>query len=358
MAAPTMVRLDFEKKPPSEILESLQEQSGLPMAIPKPSFEQAIPNLRAPVPVPFWEAVERVCEVGGLEAGIENIGGSSYPDLSISSLHTIRHPISVSGPFLVELRGLYHHRDLTLTGGPWLRDDRFGQRVPVPRSVEPLSLDERFYAALNVKVEPRMWFAQTGPARVVEAVDDLGQSLKPRGEQEMAHQSFFSYRGITAHDTKLPLRYPERPGSTIKRLRGVMPVVLERREPEPAWTVPLGDFEGRTFHDGGLVLEVAEVKPGDQRTLVVLAVTIDEDGPLAGDHERSSIYTGDIMERQVEIVDAEGRVLNGSGSGDRRRMNFHAKSKEGSGPAATLLYYRMVRVETEFEFAFTDLPMP
>ena len=58
--------------------------------------------------------------------------------------------------------------------------------LPGPVNQNPAdgaTVTEQFYAQVQVSAEPRLSLSQHGPLRIVEAVDDRGQSLLPAGCQ-------------------------------------------------------------------------------------------------------------------------------------------------------------------------------
>src|SRR5690606_37535664 len=117
-----------------------------------------------------------------------------------------------------------------------------------------------------VSAELQVLFVQVAPARAIEAVDDLGQSLALPEGRETPHKTFTQHGGKAQYRTILPLSYPDRPGSRIARLKGAIPVLLEAREPVPALVIPLADAEGRVVSHDGVTIEVARVSLGDSTT--------------------------------------------------------------------------------------------
>ena len=118
-------------------------------------------------------------------------------------------PSTISGPFRIKLKGLHDHRDRSLIAGPWLSIDAMNQRIPILRTAR--EREARFYFDLGMMVEPRMWFTQEGPARAIEAVDELGQSLVRRETTrvEADHSLFHNGGGVTQGQVQLDLAMPE-----------------------------------------------------------------------------------------------------------------------------------------------------
>jgi hypothetical protein len=272
-------------------------------------------------------------------------------------------PTSYAGPFRVELTGVHDHRDLWLIQGPWTRIDQMNQRIGKPRD-EPRRVD-RFYADLTFQVEPRMWFIQEGPARAIEAVDDLGQSLVPIATDDTLFPFYANY-GTVQYTTRLPLRYPDRPGQTIRRLRGTMPVVVEVRSPDPALVVSLADAPGKTFEADDASITIQQVEQNDNATVITISAALNLDRADLPDHDRSkaiSARLGDVLHRQIAFVDTKGNFLTSSGSGSWSPENFSrfiysVRTRLSPARPTHLRYYRMVRTRHVIEFAFDNIPMP
>ena len=193
MTRPSLVRLDGQDRPLAGVLEDLETQTGLTLRL-----DQSVPDrpvaLREPAPVPFWTALERL---GLWGIYYQNPGEGQFPTLDLREAPAPAFT-STAGPFRVSLTGLHLHRDRQLIRGPWVRIDRFGQRINVP-SEDLKGESVTFFGGLEVMVEPRMWFTQEAPARLIEASDDLGQSLVPeRGrprDQAQRQRAFRVLRG-------------------------------------------------------------------------------------------------------------------------------------------------------------------
>src|SRR5262249_41004855 len=168
MTRPSLVRLDGQGRPMSVVLGDLGAQTGLILQRDTSGRDRPV-TLREPDPVPFWTALERL---GLWGIYYQNLGQGRFPTLHVREAPA-RAFSSTAGPFRVTLTGLHLHRDRQLIRGPWVRVDRFGQRVNVP-SGDLKGDSVTFFGGLEIMAEPRMWFTQEAPARLVEASDDLG----------------------------------------------------------------------------------------------------------------------------------------------------------------------------------------
>src|SRR5262245_42946362 len=70
LTKPTMVTLDYHDQPLAEIVKSIGDQAGIKMAIfPEQiaALQQKRLTLQESVPMPFWKAVDRLCESAQLQ---------------------------------------------------------------------------------------------------------------------------------------------------------------------------------------------------------------------------------------------------------------------------------------------------
>ncbi len=220
MTRPSLVRLDFKDLPLADVIDDLRKQTGLALRASQVSREGPV-NVREPA---------RRSRSGrrSKRLGLKAVPGSTSITRERRGSRTSTRSnnpewvfTTSSGPFRVALTGLHLHRDRQLIRGPWVRIDRFGQRISVPTE-DATGETITFFGGLDVMVEPRMWFTQEAPARLTEASDDLGQSLIPEtGGREAklndgAHFAFFAGSGVTKATTEFRLRSPEScPGRLI-----------------------------------------------------------------------------------------------------------------------------------------------
>ncbi len=363
MVRPTLVRLEADGLTPAEMVRSIGEQAGFSIRTSSRNPDHPV-NAREPAPVPFWEALDRLGLKGG-HFDIHNPVGGHFPTLDLQA-NGDACPTATSGPFRVKLTGLHDHRDRMLVDGPWLRVDQFHQRIPIRRDAK--GREARFFAGVGLVVEPRMWFTQEGPARATEAVDDLGQSLVlPDGTAGQAARTLFhNGGGVSTGDVEVDLAIPGRPGRSIARLKGVVPVALHRRRPRPALDVPLAGAEGKTFAVDEARFTFRSVRDGPAGLSVELDVKLDLDRAELPAGRPGEIITSRLRcltGHQVEIVDAGGAVLTESAAGGTApdgtgRLNLSVFKSMTKAVPARFRYHGVVRAFADVAFEFRDIPMP
>ncbi|MFI5457939.1 MAG: hypothetical protein ACHRXM_21070 [Isosphaerales bacterium] len=365
MTRPSMVRLDGRDRPLSVVLEDLETQTGLTLRR-DPSAPDKHVTLREPAPVAFWTALERL---GLWGIYYHNPGEGQFPRLELREAPAPAFT-STDGPFRVSLTGLHLHRDRQWIRGPWVRIDRFGQRIDVP-SEDLKGESVTFFGGLEVMVEPRMWFTQEAPARLTEASDDLGQSLVPDAaglatrHNDDAHFAFRAGSGVAQVRTEFRLRPTDHPGR-VARLRGGVPVMLHVRRPEPTLVIPLADAAGKTFRcdDAAFTIRTVNDSPTATNVSMTVRLNLDQaDLPANADGELITTRLRVMGEHQLQLTDAAGTVLaysTGGGYIDHSTPSVYncTIGSFRNGRATHLRYYSMLRVRSEAAFDFRDVPLP
>jgi hypothetical protein len=370
LVRPTLILLDFQDRPLDEVIGAIDGRKGLRLALmaapSDPSRRRAV-TVRTAGPVPFWDAVERICRAADLVPPPANhlvnpgLGGPiaylmpSKPDLKPS-------PFVDSGPFRVYLVSL------DLKG-------HSGSGAPVP-AVPAAQLSAR----LMIEPEPRMFVIPDGRMGWTEAVDDRGQSLvPPGGETPRRYPAEGGYGFFATSSSAMGprltlverLQRPHDPGRTIRRLRGTLPVLLAARGPVPI-VVPMEDAEGKTVEDDEVAITVQEIR-ADARPPALPSASVH----LLVRSRGKAALRPRMLEHQIEVSDAEGHVfrvghmqVDSNREGARVRLGLHSAALRrgpvpggppadgrASGPAR-LTFHHMIEAPTELSFAFEDVPMP
>ncbi len=270
------------------------------------------------------------------------------PDSSGPPAPTVRH-----GRFLVALTALNHHRDRTLPG---------------PRGRPAGSVVDRFEAKLQVLAEPDLTIGRVGDVEGLEAEDDRGQSLVPAGPVvEAAPRGLNPYNVYNARNAgaSVALRYPERAGTRLRRLKGVLPITVVGSRPDPlvapleksTWGTPArqGDVS-LTIHDVRPVPEAANVRIVDLTLVRPEAQPAGYAGP-----GRAAIAPPAATQGWFEFVDEAGKVIARlpaqpifGDDGQRRSLRV----VEPQGRAVAVRYNAPAWATLAVPFEFRDLPMP
>jgi hypothetical protein len=394
-----MIRLDFRTRPLGEVVDALNDRYDLGLSLRlgperRPGRRMLLPGgpdrlrelkareirTRAARPLPFWEAIDRLCEAGALHYGISpgQGFGTGRGDLVLMADRTGRGPVSDSGPFRVQIT--------------WA-DPVFDADLPVPGL--PFGRGARPPAALDLTVplailpEPGLMLHRNGAVSITEATDDRGRSLVPRapaerdpGPADRRQQAIYEGDAIQVNAV---LVAPDPPATVIRRLRGKVPVIAVTRGSDPI-VIPLkGEgVLGRPYSTRDLTLIIDEVSLAAGAPAWVKVTVRDNRGDRATfarhDPPRSpfgAFNRGGVLEH-LELHDAAGRRLNHhlgmqmrgadvEGFYDRYQFIVSPLSENGpgDGPGASktpipseLRYYAFDQTVMEIPFDFRDIPMP
>ncbi len=348
-------------------VENMAKQTGMALKINQGSnIEGRV--LADPTPIPFWTALERL---GFRGFYLQNPGHGELPELDIHQ-NPLYEFTATSGPFRVALTDLHLHHDRQLIHAPWVRVDGFGQRINVIQA-ETREETITYFGDLDIMAEPRFYFTQEAPVRLTEATDDLGQSLVPDattaalGFKDIIHFATRGASGVTQAQAQFRLRVPTRTDGTRASLRGVVPLMIHVRRPDPALVIPLAGAVGKTFRTDEVEIKVESASTSAKATNVGMVITLDvarANLPPQPDNPLTTSRLQVLGQHQLQLVAADGTIVAdsaGSGyGGGNVTPNVHHWNigTFQTGPATHLRFYSMFRVPTEVAFEFRDVPLP
>jgi hypothetical protein len=381
LTKPTMVVLEFEDISLPEVVKAMGDQAGIKLAlVPEnsPNWPNRRITLHESAPVPFWKAMDRLCEAARLQynVGVHGLPSSREPIFPLfDGGPRVPGPNSDSGPFRVSLLSLHYQRDVAFNQPvPMIPRRNAVPPPPMPPGFnnpqpEGPTVNEQFYAQVQVSAEPRLSVSQHGPLKILEAIDDRGQSLLPEPGNGPVTQRFSGYFGLTtgsALQLQAPLRRPEQPGQSIRKLRGTLPITVATRKPDPL-IVPLQGAAGKSFRNDDVSLTIFDIRinPANNQTSVDLVVrtganTSPAFSPAGENGPEFMIQRPDMHQQQIEVVDSQGRVIpwyHSSFDAEGARMTLTLTPQDQAAPAE-LHYYGLARAGTEVSFEFSDVPMP
>lgn len=400
----TPIRLNLKDSPLEEAVRAIESESGMALrydgAGRGPRGEPSWPDRRLSVvtngPVPFWEAVDRLCEGGGVQRPYPPAEGTfvpNHPPFELTLLPgTARPPVSDHGPFRVELLRI---RDDRMRDYGSLESTPPSYRRPFGPRSNPTSgplLQSFFRAELLVSTEPRLRIIGVGAVEKTEAIDDFGRSLLKTSSHE---ERPFDPRLTNSHiDPGLypSLRYGQSqqdskrswvlsvpfvdlasPGRRIAKLSGVVPVAVLARRSNPL-IVPLDDAKGKTFVSGSTHLTIHEVAVNSKSGVAVnLTLEGQEDaiGPMirvreVGGNTLAINAPTDLLELRLELVDDRGEPVEShftefSTNGLQRRVTIRAQNRDPGSDRPDPLRLRcwgVIGAAVDIPFTFRNIQMP
>jgi hypothetical protein len=288
--------------------------------------------------VPVLEALDRL----GLAAGlVANPSSVKEPNgwILIPGKPPAKGSLVYSGPFRMRVTSLQYSRQVGLQG----------EKAPA----------EQLTLLLSLGSEAGTPVVSHGQARIREAVDDVGNTLRP------LTVSLPNSGGNAVKTSSMVVRLalPSRRGRTLKQLKIALPVeVMARRDVLTANYLPGAD--AKTFSGGdGVRFTVQSVHTFSLNSVlnsieVQFTVSVPEDSTLDPkslglrwtDAKGRVHQTADFtLDDSPQMVAAGQRQWSGSA-----RFN----TLEAVGSPIQLTLFRVETMRTEVPFAFRDLPLP
>lgn len=372
----TRVRLDFQRASLADVVRSIGRQAGFQIVLypeNQRNWKAQRVTLRQPGTVPFWKAIDLLCEAAVLQPfpELNGVDGAREPTFALAdAAGRPGTPTSDQGPFRVSLQGVRYQSDVNFGSGMVLRLGRPPQApAPAPaRTRLAPTTDEQFTARFQVAAEPRLFIGQVGALRITEAVDSRGNSLIAPEDAGDARR-FRQFRTMNGPVLQLQARLhrPADPGDTIKRVRGVVPLAISSRGPDPL-VVPLDARGiGRRFANPDVAITLHAVRTTSNavpQTQIELSIR-PNDRPGAADPADSDpfgdVYRPDLHRQQLEIADVRGRLVSWFPSGvdsEAARITLTLPTASSAGSLKELRYYTLTRTTVNLPFAFSDIPMP
>ena len=299
-------------------------------------------TVQAAEPVPFWDIIDRLCQAADLQRQYRAAGSDYFSFGSSFDLTFVpgkaRPPASDSGALRVELLRVRccRERDYGDTDAVF---SPCGRTTAQKWDPETGATDHSSYTAeLVVSGEPRLRIFGVGEVENPEAVDDQGRSLlrTPTAAEEKqrlllsqmnAHTDprlhpsqrygAGSHPSTRSAPVTVRLSYPSPPARRIASLRGVIPVVVLARRPDPL-VVELKSASGKEIRAGSTKITVHSVNDesgsgpivdftletahsGGDATIMVCSPTgarLAVNGP------------NDLAQLRLEVVDSRGERLD------------------------------------------------
>ena len=382
LTKPTLVTMDFENETLAKVAASIGEQSGIKIQLVPdnaPHWKTRKVTIKEKAPLTFWKALDQFCEVGRVQYNVTPQPGPNGREAVLTLFEGGMKPTSPvcdSGPFRTTVMSLFYKHEVNfppvrLPGPPRGIAPAPGASGPTDGRPAP-AFDKQFFALLQISGEPRLTLSQTGPLKIIEAVDDKGQALAPGASRGMGNQRLQGYYGMatgTVLQQQAVLTRPEVPGKTIRTLKGSIPVLVSTRKPGPL-AIKLEGAAGKTFKNDEVAITVHEIRqiPNSRQTSVELSVRPSGGAnPGFGSPTPLSDLPGgrpELFQSQFDIFDAEGHPLNWFPSnfdveaGRMTLLTMATPDPNVKSTPAEIRFFSLARAATEVNFEFNDLPLP
>jgi hypothetical protein len=351
--APRLITLHVSKKPLEEIVGELARQSGykiptsgqpLNSAAGKGLYSFDFDRLR------FWEALDRVCDAGGMSAH-----SSNDEMLRLSFQENYVPYRSYDGIFKV-----------VATGFNYYLNTNFGQLPRNPLQSGPNSF-ESLQANFIIMAEPRMPILKAGMIRLREALDSQGHSMIMADHRAMVASSWFSGRTPVNNmrtymqSASVNLSWPAKSSRTVSVLKGTIPITLLVEKKPTVVTDKIMLAQGKKFNVGTTSFQIDKIERRNSHQYEFKMSYNDDNAEHNWDY--GNIYS---LQHRLELQDAKGgkcsSYINWTTFNSPTNAQFVLVANRGglnkAEPPARLVYHVWVQMDQDVEFEFRDLPLP
>jgi len=339
--SPKRVTLKAQNQPIGNVVENLARLTGY-------QIQYQGGNRNQPVNLdfenrPFWEVLDRICLMGGLT--VQHNEGSGF---QLYQNDVIWPHVSYQGPFKLTANNFYYTRTVTLGGLP---------RNPAQQQTRGESLQFSF----NIMSEPKLPLMQAQQAKLIEAVDDRGNSLMfpMSGNVEIV---YYGHNGYRTHNysSQVQLAPPSKDARFVKVLRGSIPVTLLAEQKPEIVIDEILKVKNKKFTGNETEIQIDEVK--DNKTSFSIKMTVRNNAKNAN---QDYSWTNSVHQR-LELLDAKGNKYyshgynweNSSPANVSATFMFGTNGNAALGPPARLVYNQWSMMQHQIEFEFRDLPLP
>ncbi|HEV3146460.1 MAG TPA: HEAT repeat domain-containing protein, partial [Gemmataceae bacterium] len=318
--APKRITLKVKDKPMQEVVAEVAKQSGYKMQLQ--GAQQQLVTLDFDKAT-FWQVMDRIC----MEAGLvmyQNEGQAIqlYQQDSFSPYNCYQ------GPFKVSANNIHYSKTITLG--------------PMPRNPQNNTMrNENMQFNFAIYSEPKLPIMGVGQVKLLEAIDEKGQSMLPAGPNQ--HEVYYHQGGgyrMFAYNTQVQLLWPDKEARYIKSIKGTVPVTLLADQKPEITVEDILKAKKQKVTGATAEIQIDEVnQPNKTSVEIKMTVTNLKGGP--NDYS----WTNSVHQR-VELQDGKGNKyfshgynwINSSQSSVSATFTYGTNGDANIGPPAKLIY--------------------
>jgi hypothetical protein len=358
MLLPRTVTLRLENKSLRDVITEISRQTGYQIDLNANIFANKNYKFHFEK-MPFWQALDKVCEASGLSIYQYSHYGSGGNDrIQLTTYGSKPSPLAqYTETFRLVPAGIHYYRNINYGTGPTKAD-------PHSRS-ESMNLNFLIYT------EPKLPFVQVLSPVVKEAYDENKKPMAPKVVNSpypsYGRGSYYSNSRFLNTSTSVNLIRPSRDSKMAKLVRGEIPVVvLSKEQEEVRVDKPVG-VKKKKFKGRRAEMEIEEVTKANNwgnGNFYTIKMNIREDS----DNPNYDYSWRDSLQYRLCLEDAKGNkyqvwsnsLWNTGGRGGRYAQGSitYRAPDNNTGEPVKFVYYRWVTEQHRIKFEFKDLPLP
>jgi len=342
--SPKRVTLKMNDRTVGEVVREIGRQCGYAMQYQGAANRTVTIELQNAT---FWEATDQICNLAGLVMYQNDQGLVMYPNDGVWP------HVCYRGPFKIVANNFSYNK--TMSFGPI-------QRNPTQNQLRNESLSFAF----TLNTEPKLPLMGVGQPKLLEAIDDSGNSMKFDAHvHEAGYASAYAINNVGyrtfQYGLSLNLVWPDKEARLVKRLHCSLPVTLLSQQKPDVVIDDVLKFKGKKFTGSHVEVQIDDVKDQPNKTQYAFKLTVRN---TAANANQDYTWTNSVHQR-IELFDANGIKYISQGynwensSPSHVQATFMFGSTGGTiGPPARLVYNDWVLMQHQIEFEFRDLPLP
>jgi len=337
--APKRITLKVKDQPMKDVVAEIAKQSGYRMNLQ--GAQQQLVTLDFDKAT-FWQVMDRIC----LEGGLIMYQNEGQP-IQLYQQDSFYPHNFYQGPFKVTANNIHYNKSINL--GPM-------QRNPQNNTLRSENMQFNF----SICSEPKLPIMGVGQAKLLEAIDERGQSMVPPANQ---HEVYYGHGGgyrMFNYNTQVQLLWPDKEARYIKSIKGTLPVTLLADQKPEIVIEDILKVKKQKFTGPNTEIQIDDVKELN-KTSVQIKMTVRnlKGGP------NDYTWTNSVHQR-IELQDAKGNKWYSHGynwessnqSSVSATFTYGTNGDGNVGPAAKLVYQHWTMIQHQIEFEFKQLPLP
>ncbi|HEY2787397.1 MAG TPA: hypothetical protein VGJ05_20745 [Fimbriiglobus sp.] len=347
LAAPRRVTLKVRKVTATDALQRIARQTGYRFQLDhlkrNPEVAKSAYSFDLS-DVPFWQAVDAVCNAAGLDVNVNDDAGT----LAFTFSDCYNPITAYAGPFRFVATNVNTGKSISLA--------RLSRKELFSPAPEYLSL------GIGLTAEPKAQVVGVKGTQLVKAIDDLGNVVTAEAAppQSQSYYYGYGYRSY-GYSLNLSLTRPNKDSTHLKELRARAQIVL-LAETRPEVTIrDVLKVKNKKFVGRSTEVELSQVEANNGQATVT--VTFRQLNPL-----NANDYTWvNSINQRVELADANGVKYQPNGWNNTNysptsfslAMNFIAPPGGAKvGPPSTFTLLEWITSTQDVEFTFKDVILP
>jgi hypothetical protein len=343
--SPTHITLNLKDKPVKEAIKELAKLSGYKLdLVPQGDARENKAVSIDLQEVPFWQALDRVCDQCGLYFQ-EGWYGNDQMAVRLEYGEISPGFTYFSGPFRLSAKGFDYNRHVEFANAP---------RRGLAPQVQPVNRNENLSMRLNVTVEPKLPMLNTGMPLITEATDEFGASMAPQ-QQGQTHYSYYGGYRMFTQQVQAQLT-PTKGATKIKVLKGTVPVTAIAAQREKLVVEKIMDVKNQTYKAGTTTLTIESVFSNGGEIEIKMSFT------EAGN--RNDPGRVNNIAQRLSLLDDKGnkyygyaRRWTGTNNGGNGTLCYNSNGQNVTEPVRLVLY-DWTTITHNVPFEFKDLPLP